>query len=78
MPLVGGSLLHHHAEAVSVTAFSLPLSSLVLHPRDRARALGPLALIIILFGARLKGTAGAPLPTTVAGWWKRFWLDRDE
>jgi glycerol-3-phosphate acyltransferase PlsY len=78
IPLVGGSLLHHHAEAVSVTAFSLPLTSLALHPRKPSRALGPLVLITILFGARLRGTAGAPFPRTVAGWWKRFWLDRDE
>jgi len=78
IPLVGGSLLHHHAEAVSVTALSLPLTSLALHPRRPARALGPLALIAILFAARLKGTAGAPLPATATGWWKRFWLDRDE
>ena len=78
IPLVGGSLLHHHAEAVSVTALSLPLTSLALHPRRPSRALGPLALIAILFGARLKGTAGVPYPTTAVGWWKRFWLDRDE
>jgi glycerol-3-phosphate acyltransferase PlsY len=78
VPLVGGSLLHHHAEAVSVTAFSLPLTSLALHPRKPWRALGPLVLIAILFGARLKGTAGNPYPSTLAGWWKRFWLDRDE
>lgn len=77
VPLVGGSLMHHHAEAVSVTAFSMPLISLALHPRRPSRALGPLALITILFAARLKGTAGAPRPTTTAGWWRRFWLDRD-
>ena len=62
VPLVGGSLLHHHAEAVPVTAFSLPLISLALHRRRPSRALGPLALISILFAARLKGTAGAGLP----------------
>lgn len=78
VPLVGGSLLHHHAEAVSVTALSLPLISLTLHPRRPARALAPLALITILFGARLKGSAGTGLPSSPAGWWKRFWLDRDE
>ena len=78
VPLVGGSLLHHHAEAVSVTAFSLPLTSLALHPRRPSRALGPLALILILFGARLRGTPGVPFPATATGWWKRFWLDRDE
>jgi glycerol-3-phosphate acyltransferase PlsY len=78
IPLVGGSLLHHHAEAVSVTALALPLTSLALHPREPARSLGPLALITVLFAARLKGTAGVPFPTSAAGWWKRFWLDRDE
>ena len=41
VPLVGGSLLHRHAEAVTVTALSLPLISLVLH-RSPRRALGPL------------------------------------
>jgi hypothetical protein len=78
VPLVGGSLLHHHAEAVSVTTLSLPLISLGLHPRRPARALAPLALVAILFGARLKGTAGAALPSSPSGWWRRFWLDRDE
>jgi glycerol-3-phosphate acyltransferase PlsY len=78
VPLVGISLLHHHAEAVSITAFSLPLTSLALHPRKPVRALGPLAVIVLLFATRLKGTAGVPLPATPAGWWKRFWLDRDE
>jgi glycerol-3-phosphate acyltransferase PlsY len=78
VPLVGGSLLHHHAEAVTVTALSLPVISLALHRRRPARALAPLALITILFGARLKGTAGTTLPSSPSGWWKRFWLDRDE
>jgi glycerol-3-phosphate acyltransferase PlsY len=78
VPLVGVSVLHHHAEAVTLTALSLPLTSLALHPRQPARALGPLALIVILFAARLKGTAGVPLPATARGWWTRFWLDRDE
>ena len=78
VPLVGGSLLHHHAEAVTLTALSLPVISLALHPRRPALALAPLALITILFGARLKGTAGAALPASPSGWWKRFWLDRDE
>jgi glycerol-3-phosphate acyltransferase PlsY len=78
VPLVGISVLHHHAEAVSITALALPLISLALHRRRPARALGPLALITLIFAVRLKGTAGRPLPTTAAGWWKRFWLDRDE
>ena len=78
VPLVGGSLLHHHAEAVSVTALSLPVISLALHRRRPGRALAPLALIAILFGARLKGTAGAALPSSPSSWWKRLWLDRDE
>ena len=78
VPLIGGSLLHRHAQAVTVTALSLPLISLALHPRGPARALAPLALITVLFATRLKGTAGGGLPSSPAVWWKRFWLDRDE
>ena len=57
VPLVGGSLLHRHAEAVTITALSLPLISLALR-RSPRRALGPLALITVLFAARLRGLAG--------------------
>ena len=77
VPLVGGSLLHRHAEAVSVTALSLPLISLALH-RSPRRALGPLALITVIFGARLMGSRGAGLPTSSRVWWSRFWVDRDQ
>jgi glycerol-3-phosphate acyltransferase PlsY len=77
VPLVGGSLLHHHAQAVTATALSLPLISLVLH-RSPRRALGPLALISVLFAARLRGSSGAPLPDSPEILWSRFWLDRDE
>ena len=77
VPLVGGSLLHHHAQAVTVTALALPLISLVLH-RSPRRALGPLALISVLFAARLRGSSGAPLPDSPEVLWNRFWLDRDE
>ncbi len=77
VPLVGGSALHHHAEAVSVTAVALPLISLALHRRTPARALGPLALITVLFLARLRGSSGAGLPATPEAWWYRLWLDRD-
>ncbi|MFA4965067.1 MAG: glycerol-3-phosphate acyltransferase [Thermoleophilia bacterium] len=76
VPLVGGSLLHRHAQAVSVTALSLPVLSLVLH-RSPARARWPLLLIAVLFAARIKGSAGAGWPATPAVWWSRFWLDRD-
>ena len=77
VPLVGGSLLHRHAEAVTVTALSLPLISLALH-RSPRRALGPLALISVIFGARLAGSRGAGLPTSPEVWWNRFWVDRDQ
>ena len=77
IPLVGGSLLHRHAQAVSVTALSLPLISLALH-RSPRRALGPLALITVLFAARVYGSAGAALPDSPEVLWNRFWLDRDE
>ena len=77
VPLVGGSLLHRHAEAVTVTALSLPLISLALH-RSPRRALGPLLLITVLFAARLRGSPGAPLPDTPEVLWSRFVLDRDE
>ena len=78
VPLVGGSALHHHAEAVSVTAVALPLISLALHRRTPARALGPLALITVLFRARLRGIVRRrPAGHSPEAWWYRFWLDRD-
>jgi glycerol-3-phosphate acyltransferase PlsY len=77
VPLVGGSLLHRHAEAVTVTALVLPFISLALH-RSPRRALGPLLLISVLFAARLRGSPGAPLPDSPAVLWNRFVLDRDE
>ena len=77
VPLVGGSLVHRHAQAVSITALSLPLISLALH-RSPRRALGPLALITVIFAARLKGSPGAGLPASPEIVWNRFWLDRDE
>ena len=77
VPLVGGSLVHRHAQAVSITALSLPLISLALH-RSPRRALGPLALITVIFAARLKGSPGAGLPESPEVVWNRFWLDRDE
>jgi acyl phosphate:glycerol-3-phosphate acyltransferase len=77
VPLVGGSLVHRHAEAVTITALCLPLISLALH-RSPRRALGPLALITVLFAARLRGSVGAPLPDSPQVLWNRFWLDRDE
>jgi glycerol-3-phosphate acyltransferase PlsY len=76
VPLVGGSLMHRHAQAVTVTALALPLISLAVH-RSPRRALGPLALITVLFGARLVGSRGAGRPDTPEVWWNRFWLDRD-
>ena len=69
--------LHRHAEGVSLTAFALPLTSLALHRDQPSRALGPLALIAVIFGARLRGTPGAALPGSPKAWWYRFWLDRD-
>jgi acyl phosphate:glycerol-3-phosphate acyltransferase len=77
VPLVGGSLLHRHAEAVTVTALSLPFISLALH-RSPRRALGPLALITVLFAARLRGSSGAPPPDSPEVLWNRFLLDRDQ
>jgi len=76
VPLVGGTLLRRHAGAVAVTALSLPLISLALH-RSPRRALGPLALIAVLFAARLRGSPGAGRPTSRAQWWSRLWLDRE-
>jgi glycerol-3-phosphate acyltransferase PlsY len=77
VPLVGGSVMHRHAEAVTATALSLPLISLALH-RSPRRALGPLALIAVLFAARLRGSRGAGLPDSPEVWRNRFLLDRDE
>ena len=77
VPLVGGSLLHRHAEAVTVTALVLPLISLALH-RSPRRALGPLLLITVLFATRLRGSSGSALPGSPEVLWNRFLLDRDE
>jgi glycerol-3-phosphate acyltransferase PlsY len=77
VPLVGGSLLHRHAQAVTATALSLPFISLALH-RSPRRVLGPLALISLLFAARLRGATGSPLPRSPQVYWNRFLLDRDE
>ncbi|HZL63781.1 MAG TPA: glycerol-3-phosphate acyltransferase [Thermoleophilia bacterium] len=77
VPIICGSVLHHHAEGVSLTAVALPLTSLALHRDEPSRALGPLALIAVIFGARLRGTPGAGFPHTLKAWWYRFWLDRD-
>ena len=77
-PLAVGGLVHRHAESVAVTAALLPLISLALHRHQPTRALGPLALILVLFAARLKGSAGAPPPSSPGVAWRRLWLDRDE
>ena len=77
VPLVGGSFLHRHPQAVAVTAASLPLLSWALHRRFR-RGFWTLLLIGVLFAARLRGTKGSAWPVTAGGWWRRFWLDRDD
>jgi glycerol-3-phosphate acyltransferase PlsY len=78
LPLAGGGLIHRHAESVAVTSALLPLISLALH-RDRpSRALGPLAMILVLFAARLRGSADAPFPASPGVLARRLWLDRDE
>jgi glycerol-3-phosphate acyltransferase PlsY len=77
VPLVGGGALHRHAESVTLTALGLPVISLAVH-RSPRRALGPLALITVLFAARLRGSRGAGLPGSTDVLWNRFWLDRDE
>jgi glycerol-3-phosphate acyltransferase PlsY len=76
VPLVGGSLLHRHAESAAVTALLLPLISLGVHRGQPARALGPLALILVIFAARLVGSGGSlpPAPGVVL---RRLWIDRD-
>jgi acyl phosphate:glycerol-3-phosphate acyltransferase len=76
VPLVGGSLVHRHAESVAVAAVLLPLISLAIHRGQPARALGPLALVSILFAARLVGS-GSPLPPAPGAALRRLWLDRD-
>ncbi len=77
VPLVGGSLLHRHPQAVAVTALSLPLVRWALRRRLRP-GLWALLLIGVLFAARLRGTKGVPAPTTLEGWRRRVWLDRDD
>lgn len=76
VPLVGISLLHRHPQAVAITAVCLPPTRLALR-RRLSPALWVTALIGVLIAARLRGSAGTPLPTTPKGWWRRFWLDRD-
>ncbi len=76
-PLIGGTVAHRHPQAVAVTALSLPLVTLALRRRLRP-CLWSAALIGTLFAARLRGTKGVPPPATPAGWWRRFWLDRDD
>jgi glycerol-3-phosphate acyltransferase PlsY len=77
VPLVGGSLLHRHPQAVAATAFSLPVVRWALRRRVRP-GLWALLLISLLFAARLRGTKGVPAPTTLEGWRRRLWLDRDD
>jgi hypothetical protein len=60
-----------------VAAVSLPLISLALRRRP-ARTLGTLALVTIIIAARIKGSPGAPPPTSPELVWRRFWLDRDD
>lgn len=76
-PLIGGTVLHRHPQAVAVTALSLPLLTLALRRRLRP-SLWSAALIGTLFVARLRGTKGARPPASMRGWWRRFWLDRDD
>jgi glycerol-3-phosphate acyltransferase PlsY len=76
--LLGGFAFRRNPQTVAVTAVSLPLISLALHRRRRARSLGPLVLIIILLAARIKGSPGAGWPSSPAVLWRRFWLDRDD
>jgi glycerol-3-phosphate acyltransferase PlsY len=77
VPLVGGTALHRHPQAVAVTAVSLPLLRWGLRRRLRP-GLWALLLIGVLFGKRLVGTKGVPRPTSLRGWWRRLWLDRDD
>lgn len=76
VPLIGGTVLHRHPQAVAVTAVSLPLLSWGLHRRLRP-GLWALLLIGVLFVARIRGTKGAGAPASLSGWWRRVWLDRD-
>jgi hypothetical protein len=77
VPLVGGTVLHRHPQGVAITAIALPLLRWSLRRRLRP-GLWALLLIGVLFAARLRGTKGVPAPTTLEGWWRRFWLDRDD
>lgn len=76
VPLVAGGFARRHAESVTVAAVLLPLVSLALHRRRPRRALGPLALILVLFAARLTAS-GTSLPRSRAALRNRLWLDRD-
>jgi glycerol-3-phosphate acyltransferase PlsY len=75
--LLGGLALRRNAPAAAVAAVSLPLISLALRRRP-ARTLGTLVLVTIIIATRIKGSPGAPLPSSPDLVWRRFWLDRDD
>ena len=77
VPLVGGSLLHRHAEAVTVTALSLPLISLALHRSPRGRS-GRWCSSPCCSRRASAVRPGRRLPDSPKVLWKRFWLDRDD
>jgi acyl phosphate:glycerol-3-phosphate acyltransferase len=77
VPLLGGMALDRNSQAVAVTAFALPPLRWGLRRRLRP-GLWTLVLIGVLFAARLRGTKGVTRPRDVGGWWRRFWLDRDD
>jgi hypothetical protein len=77
VPLIGGTAMHRSPQAAAVSALSLPLLSLALRRRPRP-CLWASSLIGVLFAARLRGTRGVEAPTTMRGWWRRFWMDRDD
>ena len=75
IPLVGGSKLGYHPQAVLVSAFTIAS----LHAAFRRRPDAALGFLVpaIMVGARLAGSRTAPRPTSFGVWWNRLTVDRD-
>jgi hypothetical protein len=73
--VIGGPLVKRSALGVMVAALALPLASVALG--HRRKAVWCAAFPVVLAYARLRGSDGAPAPTSRELCWERFWFDRD-
>jgi len=73
--VVGGALTKRAALGVMAAALGLPLVSLALGHRRRAAWCA--AFPAVLAYARLRGSEGAPPPTSPELVWARFWFDHE-